>query len=1098
MESSGQNGTRTDHDRDATTNGASGANNAISQHAGPSSKDKAATTNNALNAPNGTRESRQDETSLGERPEAERNRMNDLPDEIIHITQGFVPLSLLLTRLAQTTHNAVQDKVAELAKMPLPATFANGNAPYSSSNSEDSSVENLRKKGSLSHFAQEWHGKWLKALVITEWSRKAHLVSKLIDLKFHIDQQRMLYDAALDNIVNVKRDLTFARMPSPDLKTALQILSSGTAPWMPDLQYIEPPALSAEDQSKWINDLNTLLSLRLNLDDFDKIPPQFRNYEISSGRVTFRVDGEFEVDLTIADEDFKKQFWFIDFRYAFAPAASRLPESLRAYLEGCVNDVLGREGLEGCYKYLHEFVLTSKINELRRQALQLSRSSWTGTLNVEPLNRALAIQYWTSRSATTVSKSWILVAVNGNRKANGKQNANSSSQLVVKWYRDGREVEDVDIELDLAQLSAESLLTNVIRLHVGYILGSIHERLSAAARFKNREAGMVLRLSKTHPAHSILTVQVGCSDKISMLLEPMTGVFAVKPQSKFTIQPEHQLNNGRNAPEDGVNCLEHIRCAMMEDELHRRSTTMGGWEVCKPAMTTEELKSVTKIREWTRAIWLRKAGWGSSWLVVVVLSLSGDEWWLLESNGGETMSSPRFRAKLPLDNGYPELSDTFWNDLGYLTTGLITQSVDLRELHRHRIKSRSSGKNVPSSTRRVRLPSIEVALSALFPAMVFDKDEAAPDLSLCSVNDEDEDGDMELLSLMERASGATLAPKKAWADNIVSICFNSVKALSKTGSTGEDGSQENSELMCDSVATIKVRKPAKFASLTGLADRDVTYDAQLGQFSMRIQRAVGKPVLDTLKSRIKAIDRFVNFLEAMECARSTITTESVTLRQITFYYSEKKAAGDAEGQTQDQSKRWRVVLDLSKDDIDVEIEKGNSHLRLVDLMRQLVNSDGGIGALMSWLPSSLAALEAIDKMETRWEPLLAAGRGGFEFSMKTIAWMTITYSINPAGSSSSSKGTAEVVTLEVQMKRRRNEAWWHVWRSDADADDAASQALKLAWNGKGEGWLGLATSAAGRPQRGVVAMLLAVDEAIRKCVTDDGKGDVALEQATRR
>lgn len=379
-----------------------------------------------------------------------------------------------------------------------------------------------------------------------------------------------------------------------------------------------------------MNELNTLLSLRLNLEDFDKIPHHFRNYEIGSGRVTFKVAGEFEVDLTIADEDFEKQFWFIDFRYAFTPAASSIPESLRNHLENCVNDVLGKEGLLGCYQFLHELVLTTKINELKRQALQLSRTSWTGTLSVEPLNRALSIQYWTGRSTTTGSKSWVLVAVNSNRKPNGRDDSTSTSQLVAKWYRDNKEVKDVEIKFETNELSVEALLTNVIARHVEHILTSIHDKLLTAARFKNREASMVLKVSKTDPAFSVLTTQVGHSGEASVLLEPMTGVYALKPPSRFTIQPEHQLNNGKIPAEDGVNCLETLRCAIMEDELHRRATLMG-WFVRKPAITTDELRSAIKVRDWTRAIWLQKDGWGSNWFVVVVLSLSGDEWWLFES-----------------------------------------------------------------------------------------------------------------------------------------------------------------------------------------------------------------------------------------------------------------------------------------------------------------------------------------------------------------------------------------------------------------------------------------------------------------------------------
>ncbi|KAG5952270.1 hypothetical protein E4U53_001285 [Claviceps sorghi] len=1092
MERSGQNGTRTDHDRDLSTNGINGGNFMDSRHAGLA-KDRvsAAPTpvgddSTSLAAKEGSRRREADANEAA--TENRRNRMNDLPDEIVHITQGFVPLSLLFTRLAQVSHNALQDKITELAKMPMPGMVMNG-APssYSPSGPDDTSPENLRRKGALLQFAQEWHGKWLKALVIAEWSRQSHQVSKLIDLKFHIDQQRMLYDAALDNIVNVKRDLTFARMPSPDLKTALQVLSTGSAPWMPDLHYIEPPALTAEEQLKWTSDLDTLLSLRLSLDDFDRIPPQFCNYSIGSGRVTFKVNGEFEVDLTIADEDFDKQFWFIDFRYGFRPAPTRLSDSLRSYLESGVNDALAREGLEACYQFLHEFVLTTKIHELRRQALQLSRSSWMGSLNVEPLNRALAIQYWTSRSSVTGSKSWVLVAVNSNRRPTGKHDVNSSSQLVVKWYRDGKEVQGNPLEFDADELSVESLLTNVIAQHVEHILGNIHDRLLTTARFQSRETGMVLRTFRTDPASSILTIQVGCSEKLSLLLEPMTGAFAIKPQSKFSMQPENQLNNGNSPLEDGVNCLEQVRCAMMEEEIHRRSTSMG-WSMRKAAMSTEELRSVTKIRDWSRVIWLQKVGWDLDWSVAVVLSLSGDEWWLLESKGNSASQIPRLQTKIPLNNGYPELSDTFWNNLAFFTTGLIVGSIDLRELHRQRIKTRSSNRTPSSALPLVLLPSIEIALSALFPAMAINRDDLESDSSVSE--DDGSCENLEMLSLIQRAGSMVSGRKKAWAEDVVNISFKGIRSLAPIDGLNDDGLR-NARLICTSEAIIKARIPTRFVSLSGLADGDVSYDPRRGQFLLRIERAVGKSMLGTLKSRIMAVDRFVNFLEAMDSAGGSITTDLVTLRRITFHYSERtcnRQQAEEQRHGQDVIKgqgsrppmRWRVVLDLANKDIDIELEKGNPHLRVLDLMRKLVNCDDGISGLMSWLPASLPALQAIDEIASQWVPLVTAGRGHFEFSMKTVAWMNLGYAIRTGKKRQSRK----TVSIDVKLKARRGEAWWHVWRSDDDADsqDVVSKALKRVWDSKGEGWLGLATGAAGQPQGGVVAMLLAVDEAIRSSV----------------
>lgn len=233
MESGGQNGALSDHHKDSAVNGVNGVKSVDGSKAALD-KGKApatATANNGNNVVNGG-------AAGGPRtdsPAEQVSRMNNLPDEIIHITQGFIPISLLLTRLAQSTHNMVQEKIAELAKMPISTAATNGSTNYTQSAPDDTSMENLKKKGALLNFVQDMHSKWVKALVITEWSRKASMVSKLIDLKFHIDQQRLLYDAALDNIINVKRDLTYARMPSPDLKTALQILATGKAPWMPDV-----------------------------------------------------------------------------------------------------------------------------------------------------------------------------------------------------------------------------------------------------------------------------------------------------------------------------------------------------------------------------------------------------------------------------------------------------------------------------------------------------------------------------------------------------------------------------------------------------------------------------------------------------------------------------------------------------------------------------------------------------------------------------------------------------------------------------------------------------------------------------------------------
>lgn len=156
---------------------------------------------------------------------------NTLPPEITHITENLFPLHFILQRLAQKSHNELQLKIEELANTPMGPGALNGNATGAG---EDSSEANQNKKANLLNFANDMHGKWVKALVLSEWSRKSRQVSKVIDLHGHIFLELRKYDYLLDRVGHIKRNLYNTRLPDPDLKTALQVLSTGQTPWMPD------------------------------------------------------------------------------------------------------------------------------------------------------------------------------------------------------------------------------------------------------------------------------------------------------------------------------------------------------------------------------------------------------------------------------------------------------------------------------------------------------------------------------------------------------------------------------------------------------------------------------------------------------------------------------------------------------------------------------------------------------------------------------------------------------------------------------------------------------------------------------------------------
>lgn len=163
------------------------------------------------------------------------DQIRQLPPEMVHITEGFESLPQLLQRLSQVTHNQLSKKILDLASMPTPVSALNGNGTPSNLSGDDNSVDNIKKKVQLLKFAEETHANWVKALVITQWSRVSEDIGKLVDLKVHVDGQKSHYDWAVHEMSEMKRSLVHARVPNPDLKTAVEVLSTGKASWMPDV-----------------------------------------------------------------------------------------------------------------------------------------------------------------------------------------------------------------------------------------------------------------------------------------------------------------------------------------------------------------------------------------------------------------------------------------------------------------------------------------------------------------------------------------------------------------------------------------------------------------------------------------------------------------------------------------------------------------------------------------------------------------------------------------------------------------------------------------------------------------------------------------------
>ena len=163
-----------------------------------------------------------------------QNISSQLPPEIMHITEGYLPLSRLITRLAQDTFNGLTEVITDMADMQ-PNQSKNSGYPNGVTSAQSAQV-NIQKKTRMWDFAQDRRAKFIKILVLSQWARQAEAVGKVIDLNYWMNVQKANYNDATNWIGRLKAIVEPMKLPSPDLKTALSALSTGKADWLPNVR----------------------------------------------------------------------------------------------------------------------------------------------------------------------------------------------------------------------------------------------------------------------------------------------------------------------------------------------------------------------------------------------------------------------------------------------------------------------------------------------------------------------------------------------------------------------------------------------------------------------------------------------------------------------------------------------------------------------------------------------------------------------------------------------------------------------------------------------------------------------------------------------
>lgn len=943
------------------------------------------------------------------------NGLDELPPEIEHITFGYIPFSLLVSRLVQQTFNGLTNVINDISDMQASPSvhmppLAHANQQVNGNGNIKESEANVQKKLRMLNYVSDRRAQFIKILILLRWARQAGAVGKVIDLNVWTRNRLGDYDACIWWMGELKRRLAPLRAPNPDIKTALEVLSDGKVSWLPDHGYLPPETLSPQQLLRTLRKINTLLSIRLSL--HESIPLPFKQYTIADGRATFRVPDEFEVDLSIAEEDPTSQLYFIDFRFIFSPTPAELPAGgLRDVVENRANEILKREGLQGLFDSLHNFTLTHKLNVLRNQAFEMARGTWSEQLIVEAVHRSIVVQYWSSRPG---GKNWIEIGIKrGTAPASSHTlTMQRMPHIASRWFRSGKEIYDIPLTMKLGGLSLWDTLRQVIALHTSYIFEQTAAKLRECSLYSGHYLRLKSNFSATEPMNASLMTQITALKAIKVVQESVTGRFSILPASQMNVRAEAELNRLASPAAEAAPQLALLRSFASQEEVETGARSMG-WEPVRSLLPNQETIERLFVKGIQRTKFYRRSSWSANWILAFTTSLDGDLWWIVELVEKEktsgsmagTVAQAAYRIALSgLDNHVWDNSYKTLVDVERTAAGMISQLVDTRALRPyipHKIQmSRRETAGSRLGSLLIRFPSRDSPFAAHQSTTV-----AFPQLE-------------EVVRLTYRG----LDPSKGSATHVAQVYMQ--QSVSK-----------NQGLL------------STIPSTTFVPGIDARHDA----LKFQIFNKVGMTSIPTLRDRLKAISILLSF--AYTIKHHGLAYETTSLTRLSFKYSNTGGPLKAS------------ILFPENETKHVSLVKPNPHLRISDHLSENLRSQKTLDPVIGTLRITLPLLRTLSTIESHQQS------GGIDILTRSDQWYQVRYS-DPF-----EKASFEIYLRYKRDVPKWFVSEDTIKKSDT-ADANFLECLRAVTRGRGVGWRGV-KGGIFADIKGVEDLVLKLDEVLR-------------------
>jgi mediator of RNA polymerase II transcription subunit 14 len=862
------------------------------------------------------------------------NRLHGLPVEVRQLTQHFRPFHKVVHRAVQRSWNDFSDLLDQLSEINLPPSITALNTSYAKSQingamATDQSQENLEKKDRLLKFQQDQRALYIKFLVLHDWYQRSRGIDQVIEISMWMHDQRIHFAQAADFIGIMKRELALWQVPNPDLKTAIEVLSNGRVSTLSDFGYVPAKPLSSKGMLRTLQDINILLCTRLCL--HDQVPLPLSKYRVHDGRVTFIVPHEFELDLSVADEDPSSQFYFIDFRFLFSQSSNFLSGRLHDELAKKINDVLRADGLIGCHDFLHDLTLSHKLNSLRRQALDMARKQWSESLKIDLIHRTLVVQYWPNRP---VPKSWIEIGVkSGRRKQRNDRPCSTGPYLDLRWLCEKKETRDNWVDFNLSPLSIETMLRRVISHHSSIMLDSLYEKLLEFKLYADGPLLLELSSSDTEPSNCSLLIQLTYSKHITLSIEPISGSLILQPASSLSGRTEFELNRLQNPVEDGVQHISMLRCLAAEQEIAQQAT-ISGWEVLQTFRVSQQELRALFPSNILRYVLIRQASWEPNAMIAITFSMEGDTWWLLYAGQQYPVGTTASLVSQHIDcsvlreeNGMNFIP--FFSQLREYASGAIAFKVAEQELREKNLHCQLP--KLPQLRKDLQFPLMKVQYFFANVKSALRTSVSAETSRYSQTQDNNITSD--------------------YPENINPSCIHPTVYLRFCG---VNKTTQNVLLLAKGRTTASAKV---LESLSPLAGSGFKVKVDAGEFLISFQIPVGKSVTSQLFSSLQNFDRLLSCLTIVKSFNS-MKIQSLSLSRIAIEYN--------------QQAELSTTIDFPSSHSSVAIrllpEDSNTHARICHFVQHLLADlrrpfTANLGGVLTMLTTTFPLLTLFDELE---------------------------------------------------------------------------------------------------------------------------------------